>query len=83
MARKVTAQKLHDLGVKHGPDLPLSQDSKVALVKAQICNAMKKLYGDDMRTWKRVLQHARGSSFFQSEPQKTAVEQVLKELEEA
>lgn len=80
--RKVTARELHALGVKGGPDLPpLDLASKIALAKAQICNALEKLYGDDMKIWIRVLQRAQRLPFFQREPRKTAIEELLKELE--
>ena len=81
--RKVTARELHAMGVKGGPDLPLPSDlaSKIALAKIQICNALEKLYGDDMKIWIRVLQRAQQQPAFQKEPHKTAVEQLLKELE--
>jgi len=81
MRRKVTAKLLHDMGVKSGPDLPLHPDSKIGLVKAQILSTLEKLYGEQMDVWRRVLKRAQQKPFFQHDPQKTAVQQLLAEIE--
>jgi len=70
------------MGVKGGrPDLPLHPDSKVGLVKAQILSTLEKLYGGQLDVWRRVLKRAEQKPIFQHDPQKTAVQQLLAEIE--
>lgn len=79
--RKVTAKELHAMGVKGGLDLPLHPDSKVGLAKAQILSIMERLYGGRMDIWVRVLKLAQQKPIFQREPYKTAVQELLAELD--
>lgn len=79
MRRRVTARELRALGVGHGEPIPLSPESKVALVKTAICKELERLHGDDTAMWIRVLKRA--EKRIKKEPAHTAICQLLAELE--
>jgi len=81
LVRKPTAKELHAMGVKGGPDLPLHPDSKVGLAKAKILSSLERLYGPHVNIWFQALKHTQHKPVFQREPYKTAVQQLLKELD--
>ena len=79
MLRKVTARELYRMGVKGGPDIPLSEENKVALAKAKILSELEAVHGGDFQIWIRILKRAQKR--IKKEPYQTAIRQLLTELE--
>ena len=77
--RKVTARELYRMDVKGGPDIPLSDEDKVALAKAKICSELEAVHGTDFQMWIRILKRAKQR--IKKEPYQTAIRQLLVELE--
>lgn len=64
--------------------MPLPSDlaSKVALAKAEIAKELERLHGDDFQIWIRVLKRVKKTvARAQKEPYRTAIRQLLAELE--
>lgn len=84
--RRVTAGELRRLGVKHGPDLALPSDStsKIALKKAQMCQQLQNLFGDDTAKWIKALKDVKETATYReaSEATKIALLELLRDLEE-
>lgn len=76
---KVTARELYNLGVKGGPDIPLSDENKLALAKAKILRELEATWGPDSETWLRILKRAQHR--IKGEPHHTAIKQLIAELE--
>lgn len=80
---RVTARMLHDLGVKNGPDLPVSFDP-VQLAKASILQELERLFKGDYGLWLRSLKRLQAkdaATKFLSPVQSQAVQQLIDELE--
>ena len=77
--RKVTARELYRMGVKGGPDIPLSDHDKVELAKAKILRELETTHGSDYDLWLRILKRAEKRIL--EEPHYTAIKQLIAELE--
>lgn len=79
---RVTAKMLHDLGVKNGPDLPVSFDP-VQLAKAGLLRELEKLFQGDYVRWLAALKRLKekdAATNFLSPVQFQAVQQLIDEL---
>lgn len=83
--RKGTARELYHLGVKGGPDLPLSDENKVELAKAAVLNELDKVFptkeGYGESDWLRILKRLLAKGTIKPGHYHEAIKKIIAELE--